>query len=218
MRVYIGPYAKHWNAHRFQRWYLTKKYKCHYWDVDELKYDRFDRVIDSVSEKLQDVFNATINRFEQWRACKIKIRIDRYDTWGMDHTLALIILPMLKQLRDTKSGSPFIDYADVPEQLRPTEEAGPDNGYTDNTIHKRWNWVLDEMIWTFEQLVDEESDSQFYSGEHDILWEKKEGGHSEMKCGPNDTFKVDREGMDAWNKRIDNGLRLFGKYFRNLWD
>jgi hypothetical protein len=74
------------------------------------------------------------------------------------------------------------------------------------------------MIWAFEQLVDEDSDSQFYSGECDILWEKKEGGHSEMKSGPNDTFKIDREGMDAWNKRIDNGLRLFGKYFRNLWD
>jgi hypothetical protein len=27
------------------------------------------------------------------------VKIDRYDTWSMDHTLADIILPMLKQLQ-----------------------------------------------------------------------------------------------------------------------
>jgi hypothetical protein len=36
--------------------------------------------------------------------------------------------------------------------------------------------------------------------------------------GPNDTFKVDREGMTKHQDRIDNGLRLFGKYFSGLWN
>ena len=40
---------------------------------------------------------------------KIDIQIDRYDTWNMDHTLALIVLPMLKQLKKEKHGSPMVD-------------------------------------------------------------------------------------------------------------
>ena len=31
-------------------------------------------------------------------------------------------------------------------------------------------------------------------------------------------IKVDHEGLDAHNERIKNGLRLFGKYYRTLWD
>jgi hypothetical protein len=46
------------------------------------------------------------------------VKIDTYDTWSMDHTLADIILPMLKQLRETKHGAPQDDDADVPEYLR----------------------------------------------------------------------------------------------------
>ena len=30
--------------------------------------------------------------------------------------------------------------------------------------------------------------------------------------------KIDTVGLNAHNARIDNGLRLFGKYFRTLWD
>jgi hypothetical protein len=216
MRVYIGPYTNHWNAHRFQHWYLEKKYKIHYWDVDEENYDRFDKIIDKLSDKWQDVLNATVNRYLNSRERKIKIRIDRYDTWGMDYTLALIILPMLKQLKETKHGSPMVDPADVPEHLRPDPERIKWDD--DNTVHKRWEWVLDEMIWAFDQLVYEDSDCQFYSGEHDIYWENREDGLSEMKEGPKDTFKIDREGLDAFNKRIERGTILFGKYFRNLWD
>jgi len=31
-------------------------------------------------------------------------------------------------------------------------------------------------------------------------------------------IKVDHKGLKAHNARIDNGLRLFGKYYRALWD
>ena len=44
----------------------------------------------------------------------INVRIDDFDTWSMDHTLAPIILPMLIQLKETKHGSPKVDDADVP--------------------------------------------------------------------------------------------------------
>jgi len=223
VKIYIGPYASHWSGRKFQHWYLHKKYKKYYWEIDEEKYDRFDRVIDKVSDWWEDVLNLTINKYFHWRNRKIKVRIDRYDTWNMDHTLALITLPMLKQLKETKHGSPLIDDEDVPEHLRstsapPLTKQEKSCGVSDENLHKRWEWLLDELIWTFEQLADEDSDSQFYSGKSDILWENQENGLFEMKRGPKDTFKLDREGLDAFNKRISNGLVLFGKYYRGLWD
>ena len=48
---------------------------------------------------------------------KISVKIDEWDTWSMDHTLALIIHPMLLQLRDTTNGSPFIELEDRPEHF-----------------------------------------------------------------------------------------------------
>lgn len=220
MKVKIGGYVPHWNAHTLQRWYLEKKYKKHYWDVDEEQYDRLDWAIDKASEWWQDVLNSTINEFFAWRGRKIKVRIDRYDTWGMDHTLAIIIHPMLIQLKNSKHGAPFVDDEDVPEELRSTSAPPKKSEWdTDDNHFKRWDWVLDEMIWTFEQLADEDSDNQFYSGTHDITFEKVEGTtHSEMVRGPNDTFKIDHDGLKKFNERINNGTRLFGKYFRNLWD
>lgn len=58
---------------------------------------------------------------------KVEVQIDPWDTWSMDHTLAVIILPMLVQLKATKHGYP----SDLTEQ--------------------EWNDILDEMIWAFEQ-------------------------------------------------------------------
>ena len=154
---------------------------------------------------------------------KVSIKIDRWDTWSMDHTLALIIVPMLHQLKATKHGSPCVDDEDVPEELKSTSateltQEQKDSGHSDDKLHQRWDWVLNEMIYAFECETDEDWESQFYSGEHDINWEKQESGLYEMKKGPKDTWTVDREAMNkAWDRR-KNGLRLFAKYYHGLWD
>lgn len=167
---------------------------------------------------------------------KIDIRIDKYDTWSMDHTLALIILPMLKQLRDTTHGSHLVDLEDVPESMRTIDHEEwncqscfdfyhePNLQKIQCDVHDRWRWVLDEMIWAFEQLNDEDNDAQFHSGEHDIEWvpfeydENGEPKYYEMKYGPNHTAVFDEEGYRKHHERINNGLRLFGKYYRGLWN
>ncbi len=40
----------------------------------------------------------------------------------------------------------------------------------------------------------------------------------QMKDGPNNTYKCDYDGMKKVQERIDNGFRLFGKYYQALWD
>lgn len=173
---------------------------------------------------------------------KINVQIDKWDTWSMDHTLALIIHPMLVQLQATKHGGPLVDDEDVPEELKSTSAPKPEKEYdTDDNFHKRWDWVLDEMIWAFAQKLDENADNQFHSGETDIQWRKvdikgnvldetlyefgktpklkeKKEHYWEMVEGPNHTHKFDKEGWEKWNARKSNGFRLFGKYFEALWD
>jgi hypothetical protein len=132
------------------------------------------------------------------------------------------VLPMLMQLKETKHGAPNVDSEDVPKNLRPTkkeQEAYSKNGQTDPKFFERWDWVLDEMIFAFASKLEDWED-QFYSGEHDVYFKELDDGSgmSEMKRGPKDTFKVDREGMQAYQDRISNGFRLFGKYYESLWD
>ena len=166
-----------------------------------------------------------LSKFLTWIHSKqkrtVKVHIDRWDTWSMDHTLGYIVLPMLKQLKDTKHGSPFVDDKDVPKELRSTAAPPKENEWdTDENHFKRWDWVLDEMIFAFETKAGslEDWEDQFHTGEHDIQWKKLEGGNSEMIRGPNDTSKYDMKGRKAYQKRISNGFRLFGKYYENLWD
>jgi len=152
----------------------------------------------------------------------IKVHIDRWDTWSMDHTLAYIVLPMLKQLKATKHGAPQVDHGDVPKELRPTKKelaAYNKDGTTDDKFFERWDWVLDEMIFAFETKVDDGRwEEQFETGEYDLQWKKLEDGNSQMVHGPNHTAKTDWEGRKAYQERISNGFRLFGKYYENLWD
>ena len=69
---------------------------------------------------------------------KKEIRIDRQDTWNMAETLADIILPMLKQLKETKHGAPFVDDEDVPEELKSTSAPTKENDWdTDDNHFKR---------------------------------------------------------------------------------
>jgi hypothetical protein len=159
------------------------------------------------------------------------VKIDRWDTWSMDHTLAPIILPMLKQLQKTKHGSPSVDDEDVPEGLglRSTEAPAKENEWdTDENWFKRWDWVLDEMIFAFTCKVDDSWENEFRSGVHDYVHvpvdvhgnEVAKGEHKywQMKDGPKNTYKCDYEGMRVVEARIQNGFRLFGKYYQSLWD
>lgn len=157
------------------------------------------------------------------------VRIDPWDTWSMDHTLADIILPMLKQLQTTKHGSPNTDDADVPEYLRSHMAQPKENEWdTDSLHHMRWDWILAEMIFAFEKKAQDDWASEFHSGEIDWEWvpvdaegnEVVKGEHRfyTMKKGPRDTHVYDAEGAKKIQERITNGFRLFGKYYENLWD
>ena len=183
MRIFIGPYIRWIGPYQIAdllQYVGVNEDKCH-----------------EIGEYLSDTRLGDICRWiHEKKKRKIKIKIHDYDLWSMDHTLALIILPMLKKLKEVKHGSPWVDDEDVPEEFKST--SAPPKKYewdTDDNYHKRWEYILDEMIWAFEQIVDEDSDLKYYVD-----------------------GKFDREASDKHQNRVSNGLKLFGKYYQSLWN
>jgi hypothetical protein len=123
---------------------------------------------------------------------KIKVKIHEEDTWNMDDTLCHIIHPMLVQLKKTTHGAPLVDNEDVPAHLHRPD--GSDEYGTDDLWHLRWYWVLDEMIWAFESSISGQPEFYQENGRFDLVK------------------------YDEYYKRIQNGHRLFGKYYSGLWD
>jgi hypothetical protein len=130
-----------------------------------------------------------------------EIEIHPYDTWSMDHTLAEIVLPMLKQLKETSQGYHRVEDEDVPhlskQQWIKNESMQYDMFASEETDQlkwdngdARWNWVLDEMIYAFDCKVNKDD---VYMRFEDVREARRE------------------------QERISNGFRLFGKYYEGLW-
>ena len=166
----------------------------------------------------RDGSDSRLTKLCEWIQSKKKrtewVHIDNYDVWSMDHTLALIILPMLTKLQKQKHGYGMIDDKDVPKEYRSTVKGakkGLNQWDWDHNAEARYAWVMEELIWTFAQLCDDQDgEGQFY--DHTESTKEKDFNRSMQK------LKVDRAGLEAHQKRIENGLRLFSKYYRTLWD
>lgn len=205
MKVYIGSYPHRLRC-RIYSDYMDKKYD-YLWPKEQTQFENF-------LEKLEDTIQVAYNWanwliFDRLRQI-VKVKIDYHDTWSMDHTLAHIVVPMLKQLNETKHGAGFVDDEDVPEGvgLRSTEAPPKENEWdTDDNHFKRWDYVLGEMIWAFEQKIADDWEQHYYKFEDD----------PKAPLGMKIVWRDD-EGRKKHQERMSNGFRLFGKYYEGLWD
>jgi hypothetical protein len=219
MKVYISNYRHHWLSP------YTILEKVFFWR--EIDYD------EPIIKKLSDIilpFSTALHRFLDFVHPEVRyVKIDRWDTWSMDHTLSYIILPMLKQLQASKHGGPYVDDEDVPDELKSTSAPAKENEWdTDDNFFKRWDWVMGEMIFAFEHLIDDSWQEKFSSGEFDMIHipvdkdgnevPKADAKLYQMVEGPNHTYKCDYDGIRKIEERMQNGFKLFGKYYRSLWD
>ena len=223
MKVYFSKYRNHWLSP------YTILEKTLFWlDWENIDYDT--PWVEKWSDRLEPFCRAW-QKFLDFVHPEIRyVKLDRWDTWSMDHTLGMIALPMLKQLKETKHGAPYVDDEDVPEELKSTSAPPKENEYdTDGNHFKRWDYVMDEMIFAFEHRLDDSWQDAYCSGEIDHEWVKtdktypnpitgKEEATYQMADGPNHTYKCDYDGMRVVEERIQNGFRLFGKYYQGLWD
>ena len=215
MKVYISKYRDHWVSP------YTIAEKIFFWreiDYDEPWVVTINKALEPVCTLWMKFLDTVHPRIEY-------VKIDKYDTWSMDSTLNPIILPMLKQLKEHKHGAPNTDDEDVPKNLWSTtklaQKAKENEWDTDGNHFRRWDYIMDQMIWAFEQLCMDDWEEQYYSGEIDHVWVKDDTtlpNCSRLEKGPKHTFKVDYTALEKHQARISNGLRLFGKYYQGLWD
>jgi hypothetical protein len=121
---------------------------------------------------------------------KIKVHVDRYDTVSLDHTLALVILPCLIQLKNTQQGMPVIKEVDIDpnQESFDFDDDLESMQYEKNTMI--WNEIMDKMIWSFQQLT------------------------VDYKNGVN----IKSDARPLYEERLQEGLTLFGTYYLALWD
>jgi hypothetical protein len=174
-----------------------------------------------------------ISKFPNKGPQRIDVRIDPWDTWNMDSTIAQIIYPMLVQLKATKHGIPGDlvndvggeDYADQAsfDFYKETHDESWNKGA------ERWDDILDKMIWSFGQIAYEDYDAQYHHGDAKYDWIITDRTYPNPITGvPEPTYQmVDKNPDEHWydhvghklhEERIQEGLDLFGKYFRSLWD
>lgn len=138
MKVRLGKYPK-WRYCRIFEKHMDKKYDSRWPDT----YDKQDLRVRAKSE--------LINRFYRFielpnRRQKTYVRIDPWDVWSADCTMAHIISPLLQKMRDDLIGFPAVDNDDVPERLRSRED------FTE----EKWKYVLDEIIFAMNTIKDED--------------------------------------------------------------
>jgi len=163
---------------------------------------------------------------------RVSVEISPSDTYSMDHTLAYVILPMLIQLKITKHGVPT-EFAEVGGEDYQSQDSF--DFYKENVNEyfeercKEWENILDKMIWSFQQLIDDDYEERYRHGKSEYDWVKTDKTYPNPVTGKVEaTYQMidkhpsehwtDYEGIRMHEQRIQEGLNLFGKYFRNLWD
>ena len=128
-----------------------------------------------------------------------KVRIDDWDTWNCDITVSIILYPLIKRYREKmceRGSFPIIDMnEDVPEFLKID---GEEEEEANKRQMEQWLWILDEVTWALDKH------NRFDEMIEDVFEGINNPDETEDKIGK----EIDR---------MDNGMRLFGKYLKHMW-
>ena len=204
MKVYLSNYRNHWISP------YTILEKVVFWKKLDRYSDRTKKVVDILNpiceglKKVLDTVHPEVNY----------VKVDSFDTWNLDTTLAPIILAGLIEFKKHKGGLPmefgYIGGEDYEDQKH--FDFYKTNQELSDKASQQWDITLDKMIFAFEHIVDRDDwEQKFCSGEFDrSIAIGQEGWKG--------TYTCDYEGINRVNAQIQEGLELFGKYYRHLWD
>lgn len=130
---------------------------------------------------------------------------DDSESWNLDYTVAKLMLPRIKKYREGLRGHP----ACITEQ--------------------EWTDILDQVEWSFAYILysDDDfrylpADCQMTSRDMDLLmtwpWKPVTGATEEEKTAARIKFEKYCEASGANDLRCQQGLDLFGKWLRGMWN
>ena len=147
----------------------------------------------SKNKKLS-ILSKFLDKYNSYQKRKVYIKIDDYDVHDLDYTLSLIIEPALKKLLNDEWLSFKVDNEDLPKELQISDDEYKLISFTYSENDPR----LPEIYNRLEQQPKYVINKMIYA--FNIL-------SSTEKDEDDEYYKTE----------INEGLRLFGKYFRNLW-
>lgn len=204
MKVWLTNYRSWWVSP------YTVIEKVMFWreiDRDELLVKWWHKKLEPICEAVSKLGTFLVGK-------RALVKVDYWDIWSLDDSLAQVILPCLIKLKESKCGHGLVDDADVPEELgiRSTqckEKWNPDHGWDPNS-ESRYTWVLDEMIFAMHHIVNSDWEEIFY-------WSQENKHKFPEVVEMIGSGEYDYKGSQKVQERIQRGCELFGKYFRSLW-
>ena len=138
--------------------------------------------------------------------------------WNFNAWHSEIVLPRLKLYKNNLSGCPIVMYEkdydhdiDIDSKLSKKKRES-----ADAKAMCKWKKILDKMIWSFEHwddLVDPIKPKDFDERRKKTTYSDGSVGYESL-----DNRKWDWTPCEKHNKKVQEGLDLFGKYYFNLWD
>ena len=206
MKVNIGPYLNWVGPYQLAdllQYIGVSEDKCH-----------------DIGKVLPEWVNATCEWIYSKRHRKIKVKIDDYDVWSLDSTLAYIIIPALNKIKDDKHGTPLLDvYSQTSESSQGSFDFYANDDYMASDENSRqWQEILDKMIWAFEQINEDWEDQYtIVNPEIDFTKYPEDEGKMVVPLRWKVKGEIDWEGRLQHMKKIEEGLALFGEYYQTLW-
>jgi len=139
------------------------------------------------------------------------------ESWDFKSALANWALPRLKHMKDNLHGYPSCL---IPEEKWEEISAGKeivDEGRNIREEHgmKEWNKILDKIIWSFENHENEPmpTEPENYDSRCNMI--KYDDGSTEYEHL--DDRPWDWTECEAHDKKVQEGLDLLAKYYKDLW-
>jgi hypothetical protein len=188
------------NVKDLKDWYRLGKYSD--WILDHIPYGW------RMHYKYHDV--------KLWFKSQYQILTKGYadkETWNLFYYTSKWILPRLQYLKDTTHGVPFNREKDFPE----------DTKMDDRTLTEdEWDERLDKMIFAFHYVINEDKYSDLcYPPNYKFGFKTDDKGQfirDENGIKMADERSPDFSILEPYEKRYEEGMKLFALYFRDLWD
>lgn len=142
-------------------------------------------------------------KMSQYRKQRIERGFDDTELWNLEFSIAKYVLPRLIEYRKVMNG--------YPASVKTFEE---------------FQEIVDKMIYAFDHIVNEDKYTDDLEKELEIDWngcykttKLPDGNYQLERTEKYNSEKINkyREEQNKIGEKIDEGLRLFGEYFRALW-
>ena len=194
MKVYLGKYVYPITTYDIAS-------KIIFWENDEYR-KKLNSILkfgltynqNSKNKKLS-ILSKFLDKYNSYQKRKVFIKIDDYDVYDLEYTLSLIIEPALRKLlKDEWLGSFKVDNEDLPKDLQISDDEYKLISSVYSETDKNAMEISNRLEQQFKYVINK------------MIYAFSVINNTELD-----------EDDEYYKKKIDEGLRLFGKYFRNLW-